>query len=138
LAGPHRVVQRPGLTPTLRQGPLYSGAPVWGWTAGKETAVPTFTPPTFEERMAGAGRLFSFYTQTMSHAVVMRNGHFQAIRTPSQEETAALVEGVTWFSGGRTYVITNDTGALLEADGFEVTGMAGYGEGGYGTGIYGG
>lgn len=83
-------------------------------------------------------RLFRFFTQTMSYAVVFRNGHYQAVRTPSQEETDALVEGRTWFSGGRTYVIDYDTTALLEADGFGSTQFTGYGEGGYGLGPYGG
>ena len=81
--------------------------------------MPTFTPPTFEERMPRtAGRVFSFFTQTMSYAVVWRNGHFVQARVPSQEETEALTEGVTWFSGGRTYRVSDDTAALLAADGF--------------------
>lgn len=100
--------------------------------------MPVFTPPTFEERMAGAGRLFSFYTQTMSYAVLFRNGRFQTVRTPSQEETAALVEGVTWFSGGRSYDVSDDTAALLAADGFTTTTNPGYGDGPYGNDFYGG
>lgn len=78
-----------------------------------------FTPPTFEERMYTPGqRLFTFFTQTMSFAVVFRNGHYQNVRVPSQEETDALVEGKTWFSGGRTYTVDRDTANLLKADGY--------------------
>lgn len=64
---------------------------------------------------------FRFFAQTVSDAVVMRNGHFQLVRTPSQEETAALVEGATWFSGGRSYLVSDDTATLLAADGFVTT-----------------
>lgn len=70
---------------------------------------------------AVAGRVFSFFTQTHSHAVVWRNGHFQTVRVPSQEETDALEEGVTWFSGGRSYLVSDDTATLLTADGFTTT-----------------
>lgn len=84
--------------------------------------MPIFTPPVVQERMpASAGRLFSFYTQPQGHAVVWRNGHFVQVRVPSQEETAALVEGVTWFTGGRTYDVSADTATLLNADGFTTT-----------------
>lgn len=71
-------------------------------------------PPT-------AGRLFSFFTQSMSYAVVFRNGHYQTVRVPSQEETDLLVEGATWFSGGRSYIVDADTALLLQADGFTTT-----------------
>lgn len=99
--------------------------------------MPTFTPPTVEERMVTPGqRLFGFFTQTMSYAVIWRNGHFVRVRVPSQEETDALVEGTRWFSGGRTYLVDEDTAALLEADGFTVI-APGYGSGAYGFGPYG-
>lgn len=65
-----------------------------------------------------SGRVFSFFTQTHSYAVVWRNGHFQTVRTPSQEETDRLEEGVTWFTGGRSYTVSADTALLLQADGF--------------------
>lgn len=87
---------------------------------------------------ATAGRLFSFFTQTMSYAVIWRNGHFVQVRVPSQEETDALVEGVRWFTGGRTYVIDQDTAALLEADGFGGTQFTGFGDSGFGYGPFGG
>jgi hypothetical protein len=61
---------------------------------------------------------FKFYTMPQGIAVVWRNGHFVQVRVPSQVETEALVEGVTWFSGGRTYTVSTDTAALLTADGF--------------------
>ena len=83
--------------------------------------MPTFTPPVVSDPIRGAGRLFSFYTMPQGIAVVWRNGHFVQVRTPSQEETAALVEGVSWFSGGRTYTVSADTAALLNADGFTTT-----------------
>ena len=83
--------------------------------------MPTFTPPTRQERMQTREKPFRFFSHTVSDAVVRRNGHFQLVRTPSQEETAALVEGVTWFSGGRTYQVSDDTAVLLTADGFTTT-----------------
>lgn len=82
--------------------------------------MPTFTPPVITERMPTRVKPFCFYGQPVSFAVVFRNGHFQSVRVPSQTETDALVEGVTWFTGGRTYTVSADTASLLTADGFTV------------------
>lgn len=83
--------------------------------------MPTFTPPVETERMPTRVKPFVFYGQPVSFAVVFRNGHYQSVRTPTQDETAALVEGVTWFTGGRSYTVSADTAALLTNDGYTVT-----------------
>ncbi|HET6915455.1 MAG TPA: hypothetical protein VFH56_05135, partial [Acidimicrobiales bacterium] len=68
-----------------------------------------FSPPVHDEPMPTRVKPFCFFVQPVSFAVVMRNGHFQSVRTPSQEETDRLVEGETWFTGGRTYNVSGDT-----------------------------
>lgn len=82
--------------------------------------MPTFTPPTRVERLPTAVSPFKFFGVEVASAVVFRNGHFVQARVPSQDETDALVEGVTWFTGGRSYTVSADTAALLTTDGFTV------------------
>ena len=100
--------------------------------------MPLFTPPVHDEPMPTRVKPFCFFVQPVSFAVVFRNGHFQSVRTPSQDETRALVEGKTWFTGGRTYYVDADTQTLLQADGFTVDPDPGYGVNPYGSGSYGG
>ena len=80
--------------------------------------MPIFKPPVRSERIPTDQKPFKFYTQPVSMSVVYRNSRFQEVRHPTQEETDALEEGVTWFAGGRTYTVTDATATLLEADGF--------------------
>lgn len=82
--------------------------------------MPTFQAPVSYERVPTDIKPFKYYQQPVSFAVVWRNSHFQSIRAPHQEETDALVEGVTWFTGGRVYTISQATADLLTADGFAV------------------
>ncbi|HET7415524.1 MAG TPA: hypothetical protein VFI97_07500 [Arthrobacter sp.] len=80
--------------------------------------MPIFTPPVTWEPMPTDVKPFCFFKQKVSFAVVFRNGHFQSVRTPSQRETDALVEGKTWFTGGRSYFVDTDTANLLAGDGY--------------------
>lgn len=80
-----------------------------------------FTPEVLWEPMPTSMKPYKFFKQPVSFAVVFRNGHFQSVRVPTQDETAALVEGETWFTGGRSYVVSHDTAILLESDGFTTT-----------------
>ena len=83
--------------------------------------MPVFTPPVRSERIPTNEKPFKFYTRPVSMSVVYRNSRFQEVRTPTQEETDALEEGVTWFCGGHTYNVSDATATLLQADGFETT-----------------
>lgn len=82
--------------------------------------MPIFTPPVEWEPMPTNVKPFKFFKQKISFAVVWRNGHFQSVRVPSQVETDALVEGETWFTGGRSYFIDQATADLLTNDGYTV------------------
>lgn len=78
-----------------------------------------FTPPVHYQKLSHIKQKpFSFYAWPVSMSVVLRNSHFQEVRSPSQDETDALVEGETWFAGGRTYLVSDETASLLQADGF--------------------
>lgn len=95
-------------------------SPAWGGYQ-KEYSVPTFTPPVRSEKIPTKHPLFKHYSRLASFTVLWRNSHFTEVRYPAQEETDQLVEGVTWFPGGRTFTVSAETAALLEADGFTVT-----------------
>ena len=79
-----------------------------------------FTPPVRRERIPTNEKPFKFYTQPVSMSVVQRNGRFQEVRV-AHDIQENLVEGQTWFSGGRTYTVSDELALLLQADGFEIT-----------------
>ena len=86
---------------------------------------------------------FKYFYEPVTFAVVLRNGHYVEVRVPSQDETDALTEGSTWFSGGRTYTISSATATALNTDGFTTVDKpagwvpSGYGRESYGSGVYG-
>ena len=97
--------------------------------------MPTFTPPTVPQ---GSGDpFFGRYSVPVGVSVVKRGGTFKSVPYPALMEIADLAEGVDWFQGGRTYVISDALATALTADGFTVTADAGYGEAPYGSQGYG-
>lgn len=81
---------------------------------------------------------FKYFTEPYTVGVVYRNGHFVEVPVLDADEVAGLVEGVTWFDGGRPYLVDDDTAGLLVADGFSVTDPDGFGVGPFLDGFYGG
>lgn len=80
--------------------------------------MPTFTPPTVPQ--GSTDPLFGRYSIPVGVSVVKRDGIFRRTPYPALAEIANLEEGVEWFQGGRTYVISDVIAAALAADGFEV------------------
>lgn len=78
-----------------------------------------FTPPTYEE--AVDDHFWGRYSIPVGRSVVMVEGHYQVMAYPWLGTIAELEQGVEWFGGGRTYPISGETAAALEADGFTVT-----------------
>lgn len=89
------------------------------------------------EPMPTSQKPFKFFTQPVSFAVVYRNSHYQSVRLPHVDETDQLIEGRTWFTGGRSYLVDDETAALLAADGYTTTIPSGFGNGPYGDTFYG-
>lgn len=80
--------------------------------------MPTFTPPT---RLEGStDPFFGRYSIPVGQSVVLRNGVYTVVPCPWLGEIASLVDGVSYFLGGRTYTITAPVAAALQADGFTV------------------
>lgn len=89
-----------------------------------------FTPPV---RWVNNSHLqekpYRFYRHQVSMSVVYRNSTFQEVRVANPDETNDLVEGETWFSGGRSYIVSEETAALLAGDGFTTTPVPQFGIG---------
>ena len=93
--------------------------------------MPLFTPPTRLE--ASSDPFFGRYRISVGESVVRVNGSFTTQPYPWLGDLDGLTEGVDYFLGGRTYVITDDIASALEADGYAVTADLGYGEAPYGS-----
>lgn len=93
--------------------------------------MPTFTPPTINE--GSNDFFFGRYSIPVGQSVVKTNGTFRTTPYPWLGDIADLEEGVEWFGGGRTYVVSDEVAALLAADGYTVEPDAGYGEAPYGS-----
>lgn len=98
--------------------------------------MPSFTPPTIKQSVGG-DRLFSRYGVQVGQSVVKTNDTYVLTPFPWLGDITDLTEGVDYFLGGRTYVISDAVGSALEADGFTVVADLGYGEAPYGTQGYG-
>lgn len=85
--------------------------------------MPTFTPPTYTQRVATRERVVNLLaTVTKCYAVVRINGSLTAVTVPSSEQlTAAGEEGTDWFIGGSTYTVSSATATELTNAGFTVT-----------------
>ena len=97
--------------------------------------MPSFTPPTEQE--GSSDHFFGRYSIAVGRSVVKVNGIFTTTPYPWLGDIAELEEGVEWFQGGRTYVVTDEVATALENDGYTVVPDPGYGEGAYGAGGYG-
>ena len=80
--------------------------------------MPLFTPPTTTE--SSDDRLFGRFRYTVGVSVLWNGATFEQVPYPWLGEIAELVEGETWFQGGRTYAVDDATADLLEASGFSV------------------
>lgn len=95
----------------------------------------TFTTPTTTE--SSSHRFWGRFRMVVGVSVVWDGAHFTDRPVPWLGEIAELVEGETWFQGGRTYEVSDDTASLLAADGYDVGGEGGFGDSGFGEGAYG-
>lgn len=80
--------------------------------------MPTFTPPTTTE--SSEDLLFGRYGIPVGQSVLFLDNSWQTVPYPWLGEVADLTEGETWFQGGRTYTISEETGDALAAAGYEV------------------
>jgi hypothetical protein len=84
----------------------------------------TFTPPT--TTVSSDDLLFGRYTFPVGQSVLLTDGHYVTTPYPWLGEIRPvggtdLVEGETWFQGGRTYTVSSAVAAALTADGYTVT-----------------
>lgn len=80
--------------------------------------MPTFTPPTIQEGLSSRDHFFGRYSIPVGQSVVKVNGTYVTRPYPALAEIADLTEGVEWFQGGRTYVISPEVASALQSDGF--------------------
>lgn len=93
-----------------------------------------FTPPITHE--SSNDFFFGRYKIPVGISVLWNGTTFVNMPYPWLGELVDLVEGETWFQGGRTYHVSGDTYDRLVAAGYDVIGF-GYGFGGYGVNPYG-
>ncbi len=108
--------------------------------------MPSFTPPTMPQ--GSNDPFFGRYSIPVGISVVRVAsapgddgfgegpygfGGFVRRPLPALSEIADLMEGVDWFQGGRTYVISDEIAENLVASGFAVTADVGYGESEFGS-----
>ena len=94
--------------------------------------MPSFTPPTIKQSVGG-DRLFSRYGTQVGQSVVKFGDTYRLTPFPWLGDIADLTEGVDYFLGGRTYVVTDAIATALEADGFTTIDTSGYGIDPYGS-----
>lgn len=78
--------------------------------------MPTFTPPTVLQ--GSSDPFFGRYSIPVGQSVVKVNGVYTTTPYPWLGTIADLEEGVDYFLGGRTYVISNSVATALQADGY--------------------
>lgn len=84
-------------------------------------ALHTFSPPTHEEPIRTQVRPLNYFRYTYANSIVRINGVLTSTRTPTQEMlTAAGVEGVDFFLGGRDYLVSDATKTELQSLGYTV------------------
>lgn len=81
--------------------------------------MPTFTPPT--QSQAVEDRFWGRYSVPVGISVLWNGSTFTDVPYPWLGELIDLVEGETWFQGGRVYTVTSDVAAALNAAGYETT-----------------
>lgn len=108
-----------------------------------------FSPPTLKKQGTDDpvwGRYQTYY----GVSVLWTGSQFADRPNPMHEELAPLQDGVTYFLGGREYLVTDEVAATLAASGYETQDgppdpnpdppddtFPGFGEGPYGEGGYG-
>lgn len=97
-------------------------------------AAGTFTPPITHE--SSSDIFWGRYKIPVGVSVLWNGTTFVDTPYPWLGELVDLVEGVTWFQGGRTYHVSGETFDRLAAAGYEIN-VSGYGDDGYGEGEYG-
>lgn len=81
--------------------------------------MPLFTPPTVKQ--GSNDHFFGRYSIDVGQSVLLRDGVYVTTPYPALMEVAPLVEGESWFQGGRTYVVSASVAAALVASGYEVS-----------------
>lgn len=81
--------------------------------------MPKFTPPTVNE--GSSDFFFGRYSIPVGQSVLKIDGTFTTTPYPWLGDLAAMTEGVGYFLGGRTYVVSTEAAAELEADGYQIT-----------------
>lgn len=79
----------------------------------------TFTPNTRSEACEDA--FWGRYSTQVGVSVLWNGTTFTDVPYPWLGELVNLVEGVTWFQGGRTYTVDAPTAAALNAAGYVTT-----------------
>ncbi|MDP9820489.1 hypothetical protein [Nocardioides massiliensis] len=97
--------------------------------------MPTFTPPT--RGQSSSDHFWGRFQVQAGESVVKTDGVFTLTPVPWIGDLKGLTEGVEWFQGGRTYVVSDEVAQQLGADGFTVVPDLGYGEAPYGHQGYG-
>lgn len=78
--------------------------------------MPTFTPPTRSE--ACEDPFWGRFSTEVGVSVLWDGATYTSVPYPWLGELVNLVEGETWFQGGRTYTITPAVAAALNAAGY--------------------
>lgn len=81
--------------------------------------MPTFTPPTVNE--GSSDPFFGRYSVPVGQSVVKTGGVYKTTPYPWLGALAGLTEGVDYFLGGRTYIVSPTVAAALNADGYTTT-----------------
>lgn len=81
--------------------------------------MPLFTPPTAPEGIGG-DPLFSRYTTEVGQTVMSVAGTYTTTPYPWLGDIADLTEGVDYFLGGRTYVVSDEVATALTNDGYTI------------------
>ncbi|HET6917282.1 MAG TPA: hypothetical protein VFH56_14405 [Acidimicrobiales bacterium] len=80
--------------------------------------MPMFTPPTILE--AADDHFWGRYSVPVGQSVVKTNGTYKTTPYPWLGDIKSLTEGVDYFLGGRTYVVSQAVADALTADGFTI------------------
>lgn len=82
--------------------------------------MPLFTPPTRNE--GSSDFFFGRYSIPVGQTVVRTGGTFSTTPYPWLGDIADLTEGVDYFLGGRSYVVSDATADELIAAGYSMDG----------------
>jgi hypothetical protein len=112
----------PAVTGTLTTTLANATSSASGEVTIMEETLPTFSPPTIQQSMAGDA-LFSRYGVPVGQSVVRKGGVFVLDPYPWLGDLNGLVDGTDYFLGGHIYSVTTEIGNELVAAGFTVDGL---------------